>query len=479
MYRYQSLVSLIHEWVSNGVLKPGDRVPSVREMSARLGYSAVTVHHAYGVLEDEGILESRPRSGFFISSEARPLPEFTLAAPSGPENVEELEAADLESFLAAAASNADIEGFGSLGLSSDLVPYDELYRLLLSNTRREGAMREPLPWQGMIELREAIAKRPGVLSTGMSIKDIIVTPGVEPAMELAFQLVTQPGDRVLIETPTDPTTIATALRKNLEIVEIYSHPRTGIDPEQFAYLLQLNQFAACVLATSNHVPTGISYSSDAAARIMQAATERGVPVIENTCGQDLLYGAQASISLSHFDEHNLVLRVGGFAETLGPRFGLGWVAVPRRHYVRQARQHIGGQHLAGALAIQRTVAEFINRRIYERHLRKLKENLGARMRKGLSVIYQHFPDNCTVSRPTGGYFCWVRAPKEFKSLEAGRQAYSQGISVAPGPLFSVTRSFGNFFALNLSHPCTPEREAQLAWIGGKLLDSHGRGPGPQ
>jgi DNA-binding transcriptional MocR family regulator len=471
MYRYQSLVSLIHEWVSSGVLKPGDRVPSVREMSTKLGYSAVTVHHAYGVLEDEGILESRPRSGFFVSREARPLPEFTTAALTSVESAEEQEAADLESFLAAAASNADVEGFGSLGLSSDLVPYDELYRLLLSNIRWEGTMREPLPWQGTIELREAVAKRPGVLSTGMSIKDIIVTPGVEPAMELAFQLLTRPGDRVLIETPTDPTTIATALRRNVEIVEIYSHPRSGIDPEQFAYLLQHNQFAACVLATSNHVPTGISYSADVAKRIMQTATERGVPVIENTSGQDLLYGAQAGINLSQFDEHNLVLRVGGFGETLGVRFGLGWIAVPRRHYVRQARHHMGEQHLAGALAIQRTVAEYINRRSYERHLRKLKENLGARMRKGLSVIYQHFPDNCTVSRPTGGYFCWVRAPKEFKSLETGRHAYSHGISVAPGPMFSVTRSFGNFLALNLSHQWTPERETQLAWIGDRLAST--------
>ena len=63
---------------------------------------------------------------------------------------------------------------------------------------------------------------------------------------------------------------------------------------------------------------------------------------------------------------------------------------------------------------------------------------------GLSPISQKFPAHCAVSRPTGGHLCWVRGPKGFDSGVAAKQYVKHGIIFAPGPMFSVTRSFGNF-----------------------------------
>lgn len=476
MYRYESLVGLMHEWVAGGVLKPGDRVLSVREMSAKLGYSAVTVYHAYGILEDEGILESRPRSGFFVSMDARPLPEFTSAPTDY--STAEVEPTDLDttSFPLTGPGGTELESFGNMGISRDLLPYGELYRELLSNLRREGAQDRPVPWQGAVELREAIARRPGVLSTGMSINDIVITPGIEASMGLCFDLLTRPGDKVLMETPTDPATVSIALQRRLQIVEIYSHPRFGVDPEQFQYLLEQNDFALCVLAPNNHVPTGVSYPVETVKEVVDATTRKGVPIIENMAGQDLLYGATAGANLSLFDSDNLVWRIGGFAATLGPRFGLGWIALPRRNQARFARQLLQREPLAGETAMQRAIAEFLGRRSHEKHLRRLREGLSARMRKGLSVLFQRFPDNCTVSRPSGGYFCWVRGPKRFNAVAAAKLAMSEDASLAPGPMFSVTRAFGNFIALNLSYPWTLERERHIVKIG-QLLQRANDDPG--
>ncbi|HEV7276600.1 MAG TPA: PLP-dependent aminotransferase family protein [Devosiaceae bacterium] len=471
MYRYESLVSLMHEWVAGGVLKPGDRVLSVREMSAKLGYSAVTVYHAYGILEDEGILESRPRSGFFVSMDARPLPEFSAMPAEDPSLDEEVEPTDVETalFPLTGGGGTELESFGSLCISSDLLPYGELYRELLSALRREGARYRPVPWQGAMELRDAIARRPGVLSTGMSTNDIAITTGSEASVGLCLDLLTKPGDKVLMETPTDPGTVSVALQRRLQIVEIYSHPRFGVDPEQFQYLLDQNDFAACVLAPNSHVPTGVSYPVETAQQIVETATRKGVPIIENMTTQDLLYGAAAGVNLSLFDSGNQVWRVGGFGATLGPRFGLGWIALPRRNQARYARQLLDREPLAGDNAIQLAVAEYLGRRSHEKHLRRLREGLSARMRKGLSVLFQRFPENCTVSRPSGGYFCWVRGPKRFNAVAAAKVALADNASFAPGPMFSVTRSFGNFIALNLSHPWTLERERQMARIG-QLLE---------
>lgn len=473
MFRYEALVNLIREWIAAGTLRAGDRLPSVREMSTRLGCSTVTVHHAYGILEDEGIVESRPRSGFFVSSAARALPEFSSAAAGDFAQFEETDMADSEARPAPLTpwSGQGIESFGSAHISQDLLPYAELYRQFLTRLRWEAA-RDAMPgWQGIVELREIIARRLGALSAGLDPDQIVVTPAYEIAFGMCLDLLARRDDKVLMETPADPRTVAIVLARGLTIIEIYSHPRFGVDPEQFQYLLEHNQVAACVLSPTNHVPTGICYPADSARQLTEIAMRQNVMIIENMAGQDLIYDNRPAIDLAHFDTRNLVLRVGTFADTLGPKFGLGWAALPRRRHIGLLRQTQMHPARAGEFAMQKAVAEFVGRRGHEKHLHRLRERLSSRMRKGLSIIFQNFPETCAVSRPLGGHICWVRGPKQFNALATAKLLAPEGISFAPGPLFSVTRSFGNFLALNLSYPWTPEREAHIGTIGQHLQEA--------
>lgn len=461
MYRYERVVNQVQEWVATGALKPGDRLLSVREMSTKTGCSTVTVYQAYGILQDEGILEARPRSGFYISQGARPLPEFT-ALTADADGAEKQEPADAGRSLPFLWRQSTIESFGSDGVSEDLMPYDELYRSLASHLRWEAARRESASPQGVDALRETIAKRSaGAFRTDAG--DIVVTRGTAEAIRLGLDLTTRPGSQVLVETPMDAACVSAVLGRKVGIVEIYSHPRFGVDPEQFQYLLENNDVCACILSPINHAPTGVSYPLEAARLMAEAATRKGIPIIENMAGRDLIYDA-APFELAQFGTRDLVLRVGSFAETLGPRFGLGWVAVPRKYRVRLTRED-GNVHRAGDWAMQQTIAEYLGKRSYERHLRRLREQLSSRMLRGLSLIFQRFPESCTVSRPVGGYLCWIRGPKAFNAMTAAKAALAMDLSISPGPLFSVTRAFGNFVALNLSHPWTPERERHIGLIG--------------
>jgi len=469
MYRYEAVSRQVREWIDAGVLRPGDRLISVREMSERLGYSTVTVHQAYGRLQDEGILEVRPRSGFFISRQTRQLPEFTS---DGVDFVVEEEAnlAENQTHLPPSIRQMEIEGFGSSFISADLLPYDDLYRLMSSGLRWEAARLETTNWQGLESLREIISRRVSTLAPARRAREIIITRDIGDSLRLCLNLLTRPGSKVIVETPTDAATVSAVLGRALSPIEIYSHPRYGVDPEQFQYLLDNNDIDACILSPNNHVPTGVSYPPDNARRIMEAATIKDVPIIESVASQELLYGTQA-FELAQFDTRNLVLKIGGFADTLGPRFGVSWIAVPVRYRTLLAA-HLAAMPLsAGEWARQKAIAEFIARRSYDRHLRKLREALSARMRKGLSRVFQTFPEHCTVSRPTGGYICWVRGPTTFSAVATAARANPNVLGYLPGPLFSVTRAFGNFLALNLSFPWTAEREAALDVIGKALLKS--------
>lgn len=461
MYRYEVVTGQVREWITAGVLKPGDRLLSVREMSVKLGFSPVTVHQAYGVLQDEGLVEARPRSGFYIAEQSRQLPEFTdpLDDPSADEAPN-----GVGHPLPRDRDQSPGVGFGSPYVSDDLAPHDELYRLMTANLRWENAKREQAGWQGLDVLREAIVKRSASSATNARARDVIVTTGLPASIGLCLDLLAPEGSKVLVETPTDMAIVSAVLARKLVPVEIYSHPRFGVDPEQYQYLMEHNDIAACILSPCNHAPTGVSYPLEVARRIAEVATRHRVPIIENLSGQELLYGA-VPYDLAQFDTRNIVIRIGAFADALGPRFGIGWVSLPRRdHWKVQAPEVVA----AGEWARQKAIATFLGGRSYDRHIRRLRETVSARARRGLALIFQHFPENCTVSRPAGGYMCWVRGPKDFNAIAAERLARERGASFSPGPLFSVTRAFGNFIALNLSHAWTEEREQELVTVARTL-----------
>jgi DNA-binding transcriptional MocR family regulator len=435
-------------------------------MGVKTGYSTVTVYQAYSMLESEGTLTARPRSGFFVSDSARPLPEFDLHADKRDREEPEDTNARNSEWRQTWQMSGDFL-LGSTRVSDDIMPYDELYRYYVKQLRWESARLESVPWNGSAELREIIAKRLGGAVQRAHSDDILIEPNIEHAVGNCLSFLDRPNGKFLVETPTDGATISALLKRKSKLVEIYSHPRWGIDPDQFEYLLKNNDISACLISPHNHPPTGVSYSIETARRIVQIASAHQVPIVENMADRDLLFGTPA-FELSQFDSQNLVIRIGSFSETLGSLFGLGWIVLPRKYRAQASAVASKQFRLAGYNAVQKAVAEFIERRNYERHRRRLQETLGARVQKGLSLVFQNFPDSCTVSRPQGGYLCWVRGPVQFNSIKAQSSALKTGTSFIPGPVFSVTGSFENFLALNLSHPWTAEREQDVAKIGALL-----------
>ena len=83
----------------------------------------------------------------------------------------------------------------------------------------------------------------------------------------------------------------------------------------------------------------------------------------------------------------------------------------------------------------------------------------------LQAIGRHFPAQTRVSRPRGGYFLWLELPPAVDALELNRQAAAQGISIAPGPMFSAKRQFANCVRLNYGHPWTQQIEDAVATVG--------------
>ena len=133
----------------------------------------------------------------------------------------------------------------------------------------------------------------------------------------------------------------------------------------------------------------------------------------------------------------------------------------------RAVSYLGG-YVTNDRRVQQALAEYLSCRSQDRNLRRIREQLAERMERGLQLLANNLSADCSVSRPTGGFTCWVRAPQRFVSSNIAPALHKHDVGILPGPFFSAARSFENFFALNLSFPWSADHEAKIAHIAATI-----------
>ena len=468
MRRYEEVVSYVQKRIEAGTLKPSERLPSVRALSRATGFSIVTVHHAYALLESEGVIEARPRTGFFVKALRRPQQNFPAQVPKAELSQTPISIDSLNFKVMAAWHNPSLEAFGAVYPSGDIFP-----RRRINQTLRQVLLRHPehgaetdAP-EGDPMLREILAKRMAQRGILVRPADVLSTGGGLQGLDICVGAMTRPGDTVLVETPTFFPLLDTLRRRQLLALEIYSHPKTGIDPDQFAHLLARNKVAACLLMPVNHPPTGVTYSEDTMRRIVQIATSRQVPIIENDVFGALSYAGDFTPCLKSFDPEGYVIQFSSLPGLTPSGYGISWIT-SERYYSVLLEQKFFTNLFGGDGPLQRAAAEFIAKGAYDRQLRAICATLGQRMQRGLRLVSGMLPKDCAISQPDGGFLCWIRGPQGFDAVSASRRALQANISFAPGPMFSPAAAFRNFLALNFSFEWTEERIAKLEKVASLL-----------
>lgn len=459
-YRYNSVIDFIRKRIDAGTLKVGDRLPSIRQLSLMTGFSTVTVHHGYELLESQGYCMAKPRSGFYLT---RLPPQAGEFPDDDGGNVEPVELAEFPPALLLAAQKRALQAFGSPHPSSDLYDCTDLDRSL-RRILRGGTRGRTDAAEGDADLRMQIAKRSAQRGILSRYQTVVVTNSAMQAFNLCLDAFTNPNDVILVESPSYFPMLSGIKRRNLRVVEIFSHPRTGTDPDQFEYIVRHNSIRVALLMANHHFPTGITYSEDAMQRIARTAQKYGVTIIENDMLGELSYGKNVAPSLKQFDTDDIVLQFSSFTYSLAPEYGIGWVIAGKHAKRLLAASYLGG-YVTHDWRVQRAVADYLSSRSQDRNLRRLTDTLSQRMERGLQLLADALPSDCSVTRPTGGFTCWVRGPQRFSSSEAVSALHARDTGMLPGPVFSAAGSFDNFFALNLSFPWTDENELRVSHIG--------------
>lgn len=461
--RYEQLAEEMASAIRGGVLRPGERLPSVRDTCRQRGMSPSTVFQAYGQLEAEGLVEARPRSGFYVRATRRAVrPGPQVAAPRS--EATPVAISELVFDLLGSTRDADVVPLGSAFPASHLFPFDELARC------GARAMRGLKPGQitgaltaGDEGLRQALRRRYALQGMALADDELIITNGAMEALNLCLQAVTQPGDVVVIESPTFYAALQALERLHLQAVEVATDPRHGVDLEALSELLDRHKVAACWFMPSFQNPLGALMSPGRKKALVDLLSRHRVPLIEDDVYGELHAGSLRPPPAKAFDQDGGVLHCSSFSKSLAPGYRVGWAAAGR-HAPRVERLKMTTS-LATALPTQLALADYLAQGGYDRHLRRLRESLSAERRHALRLIERHFPAGTRTTQPEGGYFVWIEFPPSVDALALHHRARAESISTAPGALFSADRRFTHHLRLNVGHPGDARVDAALCTLG--------------
>lgn len=456
MKLYEQLVADLSQLISEGVLRPGDRMPSVRELRRAKRLSPGTILEAYGVLEDQGLIEARPRSGYYVRAHGLgPLPTPEARAPRS--RSLQVDVSELVFGVLSAMRDRMLVPFGSAFPSPELFPFKALSQAFAS------AARFVDPWKtiydlspGSLELRKQIARL--YLKSGCTVHpdEIVITCGAMEALNLSLQTVTRPGDVVAIESPAFYAALQVIEAQGLRAMEVATHPSDGMDLAALARALKRHPIKACWLMTSYQNPLGSLMAEAKKRELVRLLAVHDVPLIEDDVYAELYLNGVRPSPAKRFDEQGLVLHCGSFSKSLAPGFRIGWVA-PGRYAARVQRRQFTNT-IAPSVPAQLAILEYLKHGGYERHLRQLRSALAAQQASMQEAIRRYFPAPTRVTRPSGGYFLWLELPAQVDSLKLYERAMDANISLTPGPMFAAQRDFENCIRLNYGHPWSPSAE---------------------
>lgn len=444
-FLYERIIEDISKRISNGILKAGDKLPSVRKLSNDFSVSVSTVIQSYVLLEGLGLIEAKPQSGYYVRyNPGRKLPEpQTLNVQTAIKNYGSDE---LVSNLCEIANIPNLVSLGAGIPSTSHLPVEKLGSILrkLSNVESGGLKYEFPP--GYRKLREEIAKRLVEIGINHSVDEIIITNGATEALTISLQAIAKPGDTIITECPTYHGVLQIIQNLGMNILEVPTHPKDGVDVEALKKILRNYKVAASVLYPTISNPLGSIMPEENKKEAYNLFASKNIPIIEGDVYGELYFGAKRPRPIKSLDDKGLVLYSSSFSKTIAPGYRIGWVS-PGKYYEKVKKMKLMNS-LATATLPQMVIAEYLKDGGYERTLRNLRKKYASNISLISGLVSDSFPEGTKISRPEGGFYLWVELPKQVNSIKLQRVALKENISIAPGPLFSTKDCYMNFIRLS-------------------------------
>jgi DNA-binding transcriptional MocR family regulator len=474
IYRYEQIASNVTQLIEQGTYRPGERIPSVRQMSQQQGVSISSVLQAYLLLENQGLIEARPQSGYYVrTADSADLPEPEISSPGlDPCNVN---LHDLMMMAMRDSLNVNLVQLGAAMPNLELLPTERINRIMagLARTASKGIHGYELP-PGLEELRVQIAKRSVHSGCQLSPSDIVITSGGVEGIDLCLHAVCSPGDIVAIESPMYFGTLQILEVHGLRALEIPTNPRDGISLGALQFAIEHNPIKAVLTISNFNNPLGSCIPDEKKKDLVELLARYDIPLIDNDVSGEIYFTEKRPMVTKAFDKKGLVMLCSSFSKDISPSLRVGW-AVPGRFKNTFEWLKFTTSVATGTLP-QMAIAQFLESGGYDHQMRRIRREYSSNVALLSQAVTRSFPAGTRVTRPSGGFVLWVQLPENVDSLELYKLALENNITITPGYLFSPTNQFSNFIRLNAAAWTFPIERA-VPKLGQLVAEVAGRSSG--
>ncbi len=310
-------------------------------------------------------------------------------------------------------------------------------------------------------LREWIAARsPG----DPSPEDVLIVSGSQQGLDLVGKLMIDPGDRVIVESPT----YMGALRA-LDVYEpdyrAVASDHEGMDP--VAVETQLKGGARFLYVNPTFAnPTGTTMSRERRRAIVDLARRYDALIYEDDPYRELRFEGDAVPTMHELDPDH-VIHAGSFSKTLVPGFRLGWLIAPDQAMtlLNRAKQ---AADLHTSTFTQAVTAALLDDRFLAEHLQAVRRHYSSQRNLMLSALDEHFPSSATWTRPRGGMFIWATLSPEIDAMALLPEAVERGVAFVPGGPFHPAEPKANTMRLSYSVATPDQIETGIKTLGSLL-----------
>lgn len=395
---YQQLYEYIAREIREKRLDENEKMPSKRALSSHLGISVNTIETAYEILVQEGYLDARPRSGFYVRYIDTPIKKAVFTEEKQEENSEK--------YRADFRTNAvDIKSF----------PYATWVKLSKEIMYNNPELLEAGNGKGDYELRRNIAKYlTEFRGVSCAANQVIVGAGIEYLLMIIMELLGE--KRVYAMENPGYGKINTLLKNNGLGVRYIELDENGISVKKLC-----KTDAEIVYITPSHqFPTGIVMPVDRRIELLKWAKEKkGRYIIEDDYNSEFNFSKKPVTALQGISGGENVIYLNTFSRALAPSIRVAYMVLPIE-LLEIYEQRFSGYSPTVSSFEQRTLSRFISEEYMSRHLNRVK-NIYKKRRDALIEAFAQSPYDVKISGERAGLHIIVKGSDTEKIVNAAKK----------------------------------------------------------
>ncbi len=349
------------------------------------------------------------------------------------------------------ASRPDVISFAGGLPAPELFPVEEVRAAFDAVMEENGRVALQYgPTDGYLRLREQICRR--VADKNQIQTDpghVFITAGSQQGLDFLGKLFLNPGDTVVLESPSYLGAINAFRQYQPNFVEVPTDENGMIMEELDRVLATTPNVKLIYIIPDFQNPSGRTWPLERRRQFVEIISKYGVPAIEDNPYGDLRFRGERHPSLKSMDTEGLVVYFGSFSKILSPGFRVGWM-IADEQIIEKVNHIAQASVLQTATVNMMTISKYLDMFDVDEHVAKILPVYKHRCELMIGTMRETFPEEATFTDPDGGLFTWVELPKYVNTRELAPIALERKVAYVPSSGFYPKGDVHNAMRLNYS-----------------------------